>query len=58
MEFPLVAFHGFVTLFTGGGEIATAPEMLDALLALPDGQALQSLEPLPPRRACGRPSTR
>ncbi len=31
----------------GGGEIATAPEIRDALLALPEGQLLQSLEPLP-----------
>ena len=31
----------------GDGEIATAPEMRDALLALPEGQALQSLEPVP-----------
>jgi hypothetical protein len=31
----------------GGGQIATAPEILNALLALPEGQALQSLDPLP-----------
>jgi hypothetical protein len=31
----------------GDGEIVPAPEILDALLALPEGQALQSLEPLP-----------
>jgi hypothetical protein len=32
----------------GGGEIATAPEIRDALLALPSGQSLLSLPPLPP----------
>ncbi|UCH35695.1 MAG: hypothetical protein JSV65_04920 [Armatimonadota bacterium] len=32
----------------GGGEIATAPEIRDALLALPEGQELQSLPALPP----------
>lgn len=31
----------------GDGDMATAPEIVDALLALPDGQVLQSLEPLP-----------
>jgi len=31
----------------GGGEITLAPEIMDALLALPEGEALQSLEPLP-----------
>jgi len=31
----------------GGGEIAPAPEIMEALLALPEGEVLQSLAPLP-----------
>jgi len=42
---PLSLYERWVV--DGGGEIAPAPEIMDGLLALPEGEVLQSLAPLP-----------